>query len=313
MADKRAGAVKTLNRSQKRMIFYILMIALPVLQFAIFYIYVNFSFILLAFQKYSFAPDNLSYIVEFGLIENFAAVFDVLKNDTSSMIWTSILAYLVSLLISTPLALIFSYYLYKRYFMSGIFKVMLFLPQLLSAVVLTILCKYVANNVFNALTGQAGLLDNPDTKLGTVLFYSVWVSFGTNVLIYSGSMSGISDSVVESAQLDGATGIKEFIYITMPMIFPTFATFLITGVAGIFSNQLNLYTFFQNRDMSIKTVGYFLYVQALESDLVGKNNGVITFMSYPQVSAFGLLITVIVFPVVLILRRLLEKYGPNAG
>ena len=303
---------KTLNRAQKRLIFYTLMIALPVLQFAIFYVYVNFSFILQAFQKYTLAPDNMSYIVEFGLIENFRAVFDVLKNDTSHMVWTSILAYLVSLFISTPLALLFSYYLYKKYFMAGFFKTMLFMPQLLSSVVLVILFKYIANNVYTAVSGAPGLLDNPDTKLGTILFYSVWVSFGSNVLIYSGAMSGINDSVVESAQLDGATGFKEFMLITMPMIFPTFVTFLITGIAGIFSNQLNLYTFFQDRDTSIRTVGYYLYVQSLESDLVGKYNGVTTFLTYPQISAFGLMITVVVFPVILVVRKLLEKYGPSA-
>ncbi len=300
------------SRAKKRMLFYSIMIALPVLQFAVFYIYVNFSFVLQAFQQYSLAPDGMSYTIKFGLFDNFKAVFDVLKTDTSSMVWTSILGYLVSLIIGTPLALFFSYYLYKKYFMSNFFKTMLFLPQLLSSVVLVILFKYMANNVYSALTGATGLLDNQDTRLGTILFFSVWISFGSNVLIYSGAMSGINDSVVESAQLDGATGIKEFISITLPMIFPTFATFLLTGIATIFSNQLNLYTFFQNRDTTIRTVGYYLYVQSLESDLVATSNGVSEFLSYPQISAFGLMITVVIFPIIAIVRRLLDKFGPSA-
>lgn len=301
-----------LTRKKKRLLFYSIVIALPVLQFAIFYGYVNFSFILQAFQKYSLMPDGTGYNVTFGLFDNFKAVFNTLVTDNFSMVWTSLLGYLIGLGIGTPLALFFSYYLYKKYFMSGFFKTILFLPQLLSSVVLVVLFKYMANNVYTALTGATGLLDNPSTKLGTILFFSVWISFGSNVLIYSGAMSGINESIVESAQLDGATGIKEFMSITLPMIFPTFVTFLLTGIAGIFSNQLNLYTFFQNRDTTIKTVGYYLYLQSLESDLVATSNGVSEFLSYTQISAFGLMITVVVFPLTMIVRKLLNKYGPSA-
>ena len=62
--------------------------------------------------------------------------------------------------------------------------------------------------------------------------------------MYSNAMSGIPQEIVESAHLDGATGINEFWKITLPMVYPTLSTFLITGVAGLFTNQINLYSLY---------------------------------------------------------------------
>ena len=36
-----------------------------------------------------------------------------------------------------------------------------------------------------------GLIDNPDTRRGMILFYNLWIGFGVNVLMFSGAMSGI--------------------------------------------------------------------------------------------------------------------------
>ena len=63
--------------------------------------------------------------------------------------------------------------------------------------------------------------------------------------MYSNSMSGISEEVIEAAKLDGATGIKKFFYVVFPQVFGTVSTFLIIGVAGIFTNQINLFSFYE--------------------------------------------------------------------
>ena len=80
------------------------------------------------------------------------------------------------------------------------------------------------------------------------------------MLMYSGAMSGVSDSVIEAAKLDGITPIREFFYIIVPLIYPTLVTFLVVEVAGIFTNQMNLYNFYGLKaEYSLYTFGYFLY------------------------------------------------------
>ncbi|MBQ8374239.1 MAG: sugar ABC transporter permease, partial [Clostridia bacterium] len=184
----------------------------------IFYVYVNFNTILLAFQEYSYSSGASGYDVKFAGFDNFISVIQMLgTGDNISMIWNSLLVYVVSLAVGTTLALFFSYYIYKKYFMSGVFQVFLFLPQVLSSVVLSLLFKYMVTDGYMALTGASkGLLDMPDSRLGTLLFFHIWASFGANILIYSGAMSGINESVVESAQLEGVNALQEFWYITLP-------------------------------------------------------------------------------------------------
>ena len=53
---------KLLNRKKKQLIFYICIVALPILQFCVFYIGVNFNSILLAFK--TFDADTNKYVFD---------------------------------------------------------------------------------------------------------------------------------------------------------------------------------------------------------------------------------------------------------
>lgn len=314
MEKKSEQNIKIINRKKKRMLFYSAVLALPILQYLIFYVYVNFNTILLAFQSYKPSSSGIGYEIGFAKFDNFISVINRLGSDGNiSMFWNSLLVYAVTLLVGTTLVLFFSYYIYKKYFMSKLFQVFLFLPQVLSSVVLALLFKYMVTDGYIALTGsKMGLLDMADTRMVTLLFFLVWSSFGANILIYSGSMSGINESVVESAQLDGVNTLQEFWYITFPMIFPTFITFFVSGISGIFSQQLNLYTIYENNS-PINTVGYYLYVQSVHSGLIPQVNTAsnTTYLSYSEIAAFGIMITIVVVPITLFVRKIMNKYGPN--
>ena len=60
------------KRFDKKLLFYIGLLALPLLQFSIFYIYVNFNSIILAFKKY----DVIEFSYDFVGFGNFETVFD---------------------------------------------------------------------------------------------------------------------------------------------------------------------------------------------------------------------------------------------
>ena len=133
------------------------------------------------------------------------------------------------------------------------------------------------------------------------MFYNILMSFGVSVLMYSDAMGNISPEMIEAAKLEGVTGIKEFIFISFPMIYPTFTTFLITGIAGIFTNQWNLFSFFGGGGQ-IQTFGYWLYVQT---------SGAAAEAEYPVLAAIGFWLTLIAVPMVLVIKKLVEKFGPK--
>jgi ABC-type sugar transport system permease subunit len=185
--------------------------------------------------------------------------------------------------------------------------VLLYLPHILGGVVVVIMYRFFVELAIPEIAGLfgkeiQGLLMNPNTLRPTIIFYTIYTSFGTQVLVYSSTMSGISDSLIESAELDGITPFKELIYIILPSIWPTFVTFMVSSVVGIFTNQMALYTFYGvGAPPKLSTFGYYLYRKvtvALPED-------------YPFLSALGLLLTFTAIPITLGARWALNKIGPS--
>ena len=301
---------KMLSEKNKRLIFYTLMFAPLILQVAIFYIYVNISNVALAFLEYD--KSLKSHFVGF---ENFSFVIKQLFSTSKiGMFDDTFLVYACLLFIAMPIGMVFSFYIYKKMFMSEFFRVILFVPQIISAVAMTAIFKVFATDVVGALTNvDKGLLGgfSNGTTMATLIFYLLWMGFGGNILLYCGAMSGINESIVEACHLDGCGTVQEFFYITLPSIYPTLITFILIDIAGIFTNQLNLYTFF-GRGLPTGmdgTIGYFIFLNTEQSSFYkAADSGI---WNYSQLSALGVLITLITVPVSLFLRRFMEKIGPS--
>ena len=119
-------------------------------------------------------------------------------------------------------------------------------------------------------------------------------------------MSGIPHEIVEAAHLDGASGLQEFWYVSLPHVYPVMTTFLITNVAGIFTNQFQVYTLIpSNVDKAVKSIGYYLfretvYLSESPSDEL-----------YAILSSMGILLTCVCIPLTFTVKWALEKLGPS--
>lgn len=276
-------------------IFYAVMLIFPIAQFLVFYVGVNINSILLAFKEYQFEAGG---VYTFAGFENFKKLFLNLSTMSyaPTLLKNSLILYFCGLCVGVPMALFFSYYIYKKSPCSKIFKVILFLPSIISSIVMVIIFRYFAERAVPELArilfGKEirGLLENTDTIFGTLIFYNLFINFGGNVLLYTGAMAAIDESSVEAARLDGAGYFREFFFITIPQVFPTIATFLVVGIAGIFVNEMNLYAFFgPNAEGAVSTIGYMLFRDTLSG----------TVSNYPYLSAFGLVLTIISLPLVI--------------
>ena len=306
------------SRYWKRLGFYVLLLALPLLQFLIFYVYVNAKSIGMAFFTYEANADSLGYTTKFVWFDNFKEVFKLLA-DRPHLIVNSLRVFFFQTFLALPLALIFSFYVYKKRFASGFFRVVLFLPQIISSTVFAIIFFYFTDQAVPSMISDwfgketIGILSNTDTQLTTLLIFTVWMSFGVNVLLFTGSMNGINNSLVEAAELDGCNTIHELIHVTIPAIFPTIVSFVIITVSGIFVNQMFLMDFNTIRSDQY-TIGYFMYYQAqnanngLATTKGNLNNGI---YSYPVLSALSIMITVVLLPLTLGIKKLLNKFGPS--
>ena len=201
----------------------------------------------------------------------------------------------------------FSFYIYKKFPFYRAFKVLLYLPNLLSMLTLCLLYRYFADNaipdVMNRLFGiniVSGFYSNKGTQYAAFMLAFVLFGAGGTLLLYLGAMSGISQSVTEAAEIDGAGNLTQLVYIFVPLIFPTIKTFFICGMASLFSNQFNLF-YFEGLGANPKyeTIGYYFY--KLIAERGGRQN-------YAYVATFGLLLSAMLIPVTLIINKVMDKW-----
>jgi len=134
-----------------------------------------------------------------------------------------------SVLFQLLLGLIFAVLLTKNIRGKAIFRSLFFLPSVLSSVAMALAFMLL----FNPLTGPVNQFlshlgipkqpwfTSPATALGTIIFVSVWQSFGYYMVIFISGISSINPSIYESATLDGASPMRQFFRITLPLLSPT--------------------------------------------------------------------------------------------
>ncbi len=294
------------RRRLKDNLFYAALVGLPLLQFVIFYIGINASSFALAFQTYKDGK------LVFAGLDNFIRVFEVTFKDGA---WgyafrNSILIFLLGFFINTPLTLIISYFIYKKKAIGGWMKVILYAPSILSTIVHTTVFMYTVNQFLPGLW-QSWFGETIPSYLNVglpfeqqftaIYLFTLWGGFGTSMLLYTNAMDSIPISIVEAAKIDGVGFFREFISITFPMIFDTWKTLFIVGLAGIFTNQFFLVEFYgMAADSYMSTVGYILY----KDTIVAGNQ------EYTQLAALGLVLSAITIVVTLFFRWLTNKLDP---
>ena len=301
--------------NKRKALFSLIMLAIPILHFLVFYLYINLSSFSLAFKKYEIV-EGTGLVSSFAKFDNFKDAFNLLFSASGwGKIKNSLIFESVNLFLVTPLTLIFAFYIYKKAFMGKFFKVMLFMPYILSEIIVATLYKYMTNNIIPySMQSWFGveipqLLADAKTQMATAIVFNIIMWFGINSLIYSSAMEDVNISMSEAAQLDGANVAQEFIYVTVPTIFPTIVTLFIVALAAVFTDQFRMLSLFYYLPGGLDNMGFYLYMQASRADVIPNGAADLT---YGALSAMGLLLSFIVIPVTLVTRHLLNKYGPRA-
>lgn len=77
-------------------------------------------------------------------------------------------------------------------------------------------------------------LANYEWALPAIMLVMIWAGLGYKIFIYSASMAGMPRDLFESAELDGANKVQQFIHITVPLLSPTTFFLTITGIISSF-------------------------------------------------------------------------------
>ena len=303
--SKRRKAAATSSRgvlNHKKTIFFIVaLLAIPVIHWIIFWLFINFQSIILAFQ------DPLTGKFTF---DNFKIFWGDLTNPTSTNVLglalkNTFLYFGSSVFIVLPISLFIAYFLYKKIPGYKFFRIIFFIPAIISGTALVTAFSVAINpggffaELLDALgihTSVHGLLGTKETATYTILFYTIMTSFTTNVLLFQGAMTRVPGEVLESAKLEGCSPFREVIEIIFPLIWPTFATQLIFTMTGLFTASGPILLFDPENTVETMTISYWIFSKSL----MGSDY-------YNIVSCTGLCFTIAGFPIIMLVRNLTDK------
>lgn len=300
---------KTVKKSTRdQTIFLICIMALPILNWLVFWLYVNINSILLAFQ------DRLGN----WTLENFGEFWTSLIEpvDYGGSVQLALLNTLkyfaADTFVMLPVALILSYFIYKRIVGYRAFRILFYLPSIISAVALTTVYKEFINpngplgEIFGSMgisVPPEGYLARNDTATKVIVIYYIWAGCGTNILLLGGAMSRIPPEIMEAAKLDGVGPGREIVNFILPLIWPTLSTLLIFILTAIFTVSGPILLFQPNGDYNTSTISFWIFKQ------VYGNGSVTSSVSARQInliSCTGLCFTLVGVPLIYGVRKLLE-------
>lgn len=124
--------------------------------------------------------------------------------------------------------------------MRTFFRSAFFFPLILSAASVSLVMAYLFNAEFGLVNAVLSAINLPEVgwlttsggAITVVILVYVWQNFGFTFLLFVGGLASIPRDVYEASSIDGATGLKQFRAITLPLLSPTT---LVASVMAIIS------------------------------------------------------------------------------
>ena len=300
-----------LNRTARKYIFIAQLIIIPLINFAIFWAYVNFDTILLTLKR--FDVPTASYVWR-GL-DGYVSVFKSMilggdKGEFNAFI-NSFRAILINVIIF-PVSFIIAYSFYKKIRFRRFFQVVFFLPNIISLVVLCMLVRHMFSSDFGPiallvekLVGRRvdWLGYNSDKLWGIIIVFCIWAGLGGNTVVLCGAMMRIPEDMTESARLDGIGFWREAWSLVLPLVMSTVGVFMIGVVTSVlsFTMQPMLIAINPGIDNKFMTIGWYIFTSV---DTGGSGNMI-------QAATIGMTFSLLMLPVIVGVRLLVKKCTPD--
>ncbi len=149
----------------------------------------------------------------------------------------------VTILFQMGLGLTMAILLKSRARLKMLYKVIFFLPVVISATVIS----YVFRRIYDGSTGELNALliafglegstrawlAEPGLALNALMVANIWQWTGFSFMMYFAGLTQIEDELYEAARIDGANFFQVIFYIVLPLLRNTHFSLIILGVIGV--------------------------------------------------------------------------------
>ena len=270
-------------------------------------------FPLLSAFRYAFYEFNGLKPSHFVGLANFRQVLmeQPFSDNTYRALWHNIIVFIALMVFENGTAFLIAFALLKALPGHRIHQVIMFLPVVLSAVIVGFLWKLflhplfgLVNNVLALvhISGRAWLGDE-STALGSIIFANIWSWIGFPTLVLLAGMQRVGKELLEAARLDGAGDFSLLTRIIWPLMAPSVTIVCVLTFIGSF-NWFELPYIMSGVDGSpggsTDVLGLYFYRTAFGSETSGIQN-------FGQGSALAVLMFIVVAGTTAVALRYLRR------
>lgn len=204
-------------------------------------IYLIFSILPFIFTViYSFTdytdmnPTNLNFV---GL-KNYIKVFDtpLMMTAIKNSVFYAIILTTLQTVFALPLAVLLN----KKLKTKNLLRATFFFPAVFSSLIIGYLWSFIlsssdyglVNNILHSLGLDTVNFFSSNTALISVIMTQVWQWTGWAMVIFLANLQSIPSDLYEAADIDGASSLKQFFKVTLPLMCPSVKIIVITGLIG---------------------------------------------------------------------------------
>ncbi|EET62052.1 ABC transporter, permease protein [Marvinbryantia formatexigens DSM 14469] len=222
--------------------------------------------------------------------------------------WNTVCFALIEVPLQILLALLLLMFMTKNNRFHKLLRTTFYIPYVCSMTAVSIMWSMILNKNYGMLSyllskigiSMPNLLTSAEWAMPTVILVTVWKNFGYTLTVLSAAALGVSGSLYEAAELDGANGLQKFFYVTIPGIRETIGFCVVTTL--IMSLQVfdQIYVMTQGgpQNKTETLVGYIY------------NRG---FQTAPYDLGYASAVAIYLFLIIAVITFIMRKYAFGQG
>lgn len=297
---KRISFRQRYKNSKSEWICIILMCLPAVIHLLVFWLGVQVETIRLAFTDSVTGAVNLDNF-DWAFKELFAGA----AASDLSLAFINTLIFFVLGCVMIPISMFFAYLIFRRTIGSAFMRIALYLPGAISGIMMALLYAKLMESTGPLMTAiqqatgtDTAIMMQIEHGVIYIMIFDLLVGVGANLVLWLGGMSRIPYDLIEYGKLEGIGPFREFVSVVLPLIWPTFVTMVSLQVIGLFGSTGSVLILTDGR-YGTYTLAFWMYKMVQE----GLSS------EYNHVAALGLLFTLVTIPLVVICRKIMNRFG----
>jgi multiple sugar transport system permease protein len=150
--------------------------------------------------------------------------------------WNTIKYAIIEVPFGVAIALVLAVLLNKKLPGTSVYRTIFFMPMVCAPAAVAMVWKWLYNTQFGLINNifhtSIQWISDPKIAWISIGVIGVWSIIGYNMVLFISGLQEIPGDYYEAASIDGATGIRQFFYITIPLLSPTTFFIVQTRVIG---------------------------------------------------------------------------------